>query len=242
MKGAVFTIVKNEKYFLPVWLRYYSQFFAAKDIYVLDTGSDDDSVVEDGPYNLVNLNPVYSFDVQWLLDTVKNFQRSLLVDRKYDFVLFAEADEIVVPYNRKDFSAHIAAYPAVRCIGMEVLHINEPALDWGKPILPQRRMWTRNPEFDKPLLSKIPLDWEHGFHNASPPPLVDSRLTLIHLRRIDFETCRIRLNERRNWTRPPGQARNKAWQWMLAENNFAPWFMSMNHLATPIQEVYKNVV
>ena len=33
--AAVFTIVREEAVFLPIWLRYYAAHFAPKDIYVL---------------------------------------------------------------------------------------------------------------------------------------------------------------------------------------------------------------
>ena len=43
MSRAVLTMVYNESVFLPIWLRYYSRFFAPEDIYVLDHQSDDGS-------------------------------------------------------------------------------------------------------------------------------------------------------------------------------------------------------
>jgi hypothetical protein len=244
MKGAVFTIVKNERLFLPVWLRYYSQFFASEDIYVIDNGSDDGSTSDDGRYVRVNHQSDYSFDVQFLLARVMQFQRSLLLKWKYDFVLFAEADEIVVPAASGQFAAHLARNKTVKCVGMEVLHesSSEPDLDWSKPLLAQRRGWTRMPDFDKPLLSRAPLTWEYGFHNCAEEAAIDPALVLIHLRRIDFNSCYERLCERRLWKRPPGQAANMAWQWMLSMDSFAAWFMSPNMHSMPIPERYKNVV
>ena len=35
-RRAVQTMVQNEAVFLPIWLRYYSRFFAPDDIYVFD--------------------------------------------------------------------------------------------------------------------------------------------------------------------------------------------------------------
>ena len=42
-KCAVFTIVKNENYFLPIWLKHYKRYFDNSDIYVLDHQSNDGS-------------------------------------------------------------------------------------------------------------------------------------------------------------------------------------------------------
>ena len=47
-RRAVLTIVQNEAVFLPIWLRYYSRFFAPDDIYVLDHESTDGSTSEVG--------------------------------------------------------------------------------------------------------------------------------------------------------------------------------------------------
>ena len=38
----------NEAVFLPLWLRYYSRFFAPEDIYVLDNETTDGSTERDG--------------------------------------------------------------------------------------------------------------------------------------------------------------------------------------------------
>ncbi|CAF4409086.1 unnamed protein product, partial [Adineta steineri] len=66
---AVFTICRNEKGYLPIWLRYYRRHFADKDIYILDNDSNDGSTS-----NLtVNVNRVSSekyFDHMWLVQTV----------------------------------------------------------------------------------------------------------------------------------------------------------------------------
>ena len=47
-RRAVLTIVHNEPVFLPIWLRFYSRFFAADDIYVLDNDTTDGSTDGDG--------------------------------------------------------------------------------------------------------------------------------------------------------------------------------------------------
>ena len=41
-------MVYNEAVFLPIWLRYYSRFFAPDDIYVLDHESTDGSTSGSG--------------------------------------------------------------------------------------------------------------------------------------------------------------------------------------------------
>src|SRR6185503_134162 len=47
-RSAVITMVHDEAVFLPIWLRYYSRFFAPGDIYVLDNETSDGSTAAGG--------------------------------------------------------------------------------------------------------------------------------------------------------------------------------------------------
>ena len=240
MKIAAMTIVKNEEYYLPVWLNYYRQFFSPKDIFVMDNGTDDGSTMNIHA-NVIKVISEFSFDCQRLVDMVKAMQRQLL--EIYDAVLFAEADEILVPKEHGRFDQHIKKFKVVRCNGFEVVHVmgKEPSLDWSRSILQQRGFWFHNPEYCKPLLSKVPLDWEHGFHNCNPEPPIDPNFVLIHLRRIDYEHSKMRLLERARWPRPPDQPVNKAHQWALPANEFERWFrLPFPHLM-PIPKEIRNV-
>jgi len=64
----VLTIVHNEAVFFPIWLRYYSRFFAPDDIYVLDHETTDGSTDGDGFVRI----PVEHecVDMRWLRDTI----------------------------------------------------------------------------------------------------------------------------------------------------------------------------
>ena len=92
-RRAVVTIVHDEAVFLPLWLGYYSRYFAADDIYVLDNDSSDGSTDRDGFVRVPTPHP--SVDHTWMAETLAAFQEELL-DR-YDVVLVADADEIISP-------------------------------------------------------------------------------------------------------------------------------------------------
>ena len=157
--AAVFTIVREEAVFLPIWLRYYGAHFAPEDIYVLHhvvPGGPEDSCC-DGLACNVEQRPNALFDPAWLGRVVSQKQAELL--SRYRAVLFAEVDEIVVPregslrqsveaFAREDGAE---AAPAVACTGWEMHHEfgAEPPIDLSRPLLAQRSRWHRNTLYDK---------------------------------------------------------------------------------------------
>jgi hypothetical protein len=191
---AVFTIVRDEAVFLPIWLRYYSRFFPASDIHVLDHGSTDGST-EGGAFVRVPIeHPV--IDVVWFRDKVQAYQHELL--RRYDAVLYVDVDEIVAPDpSWGTLGDYVDAFTGsiARCRGYEVIHVrdSEPPLDLSRPIMEQRFHWFANRMYSKPALAQVPLQWTPGFHECrglKQEP--DPNLYLIHLHRMDYELCRAR--------------------------------------------------
>jgi hypothetical protein len=238
---AVFTIVKNESFFLPIWLKYYSTYFRADDIYVLDNGTTDGSTTRIQA-QVIQRPSGFDFDVHFLRDTVQAFQAELLAS--YQVVVFAEADEIIVPARPGEFARHVDAHPTVSCNGFEVVHNHplEPSIDWVRPLLRQRAIWVPRPDFCKPLVSRVPLQWEFGFHSCEPFAPWDPTLTLVHLRRIDYDHSKNRLVQRCTWPRKPGHQPNHAWQWSLPdEEKFNAWFREDLSQARLIDERVKDV-
>lgn len=200
-KCAVFTIVKNESYFLPIWINHYKKYFNSEDIYVLDHQSNDGSTT-----NLdVNVIPVINelaFDHQWLVDTVQNQQVKLL--ENYECVLFAESDELVYTLEKplnliiEDFLNN-SSLTHQTCTGWEVMEKlgEEKPLEIGDKLFQHRNHWFKHPLYNKPLLSKIPLMWDWGFHTAkNVQPNREYNLQLCHLHRCDFELMLKRHEER----------------------------------------------
>jgi hypothetical protein len=232
---AVFTIVQNEPRFLPLWLRYYTRHFAPSDIYVLDHETTDGSTEDlGGSCNVIEVHRDRSFDHTWLKDTVEDFQAFLL--RSYDAVLFAEADEFVVPDpdRHRDLSAYVGALrgPAACCTGYNVVHYpDEPALDFDEPILRQRRWWHPAPRFySKRLLARAPLSWSEGFHDELNAPFVgpDPELYLVHLHRVDYEYClaRHRSVTQRKWYEEDLARELGSHYRVVAPDEFREWFFS----------------
>ncbi len=69
---AVFTQVKNEKVFLPIWINHYSQYFNTEDLYVLDHQSKDGSADNLSVNRIITKNP-YTEDNKWRVGVVEAF-------------------------------------------------------------------------------------------------------------------------------------------------------------------------
>lgn len=221
---AAFTIVQNESYFLDMWVKHYSKTIPKRDLYILDHDSktkDSLETIERHKENGVNVEKVhndFSFDHNWLKGTVQSFQEKLL--DSYDVVLFAEADEIIMPRPDRH---HYGLKPYVMerfkdknismltCLAKLVHHDhpNEPDLDLSRPFFDQRFKWCedkRRVSYNKCLICKVPLKWDAGFHllaGGMPSPPIDHDLFLIHLHYMDYRMCKKRHEEQasRNWSR-----------------------------------------
>jgi hypothetical protein len=201
-KAAVFTIVKNESYFLPKWIKHYQQYFDKADIYVLDHQSNDGST-EDLSVNVVPVINELAFDHQWLVETVQNFQIKLF--ESYEVVIFAESDELLYtldkPLNEMidDFISD-QGQQLVTCVGYEVKQDldNEATIMYTDKIFKYRDYWYRSAfHYDKTLISKIPLNWVWGFHDTiGHAKNYAYSLHMVHLHRCDFELMLERHAER----------------------------------------------
>lgn len=197
-RRAVQTIVHNESVFLPIWLRYYSRFFAPDDIYVLDNDTTDGST---GGGGFVRIPVEHeSVDHAWMVKVLGEHQAELF--GRYDAVLTTDVDEIVSPRPEcggLDQYIERMDEEYVNCLGYEILHMRdrEPAYDPRRPVLDQRRFWFANDGYDKPALATRALGWEPGLHTRSGRRMhLDPDLILVHLHRMDYEICRARHRHR----------------------------------------------
>jgi Glycosyl transferase family 2 len=225
---AVVTLVRDEDVFLPIWLRYYRQFFAPQDIYVLDHGGAD-KLADQFEFTRIPIQqPV--FGAEWQREVIQYHQHDL-VDR-YDVVLFADADEIVAPDPRSgDLGDYLDSFDQdyVTCQGYEVLHAvdDEPAFDVTRPVLSQRSSWYRNDVYSKSLLARVPMLWHLGFHHRFDlKQNIDPTLYLIHLHRMDYGICLARHQDRAAF---PRAAKDRANDWgyqnrITDPDGFRQWF------------------
>ena len=216
---AVFTVTRDEGFFLPHWLDYYGRHFDPEDIWILDHVSTDGST--DALYDrsipaqaqkarIKLLTGDTHFSPHFFLKgTVENFQKRLL-QSGYACVVFSEIDEMLVrrplvlflppaqcKYDVTQWTAsvkmchcqvpdpevyagglreYLHGFVAdknrlfVRTDGRELIELDDDPkpLDWNAPILAQRNWWAISELYSKPLISKVPLSYDPGFHLAKP--------------------------------------------------------------------------
>ena len=236
---AIMTMVRDEHVFLPIWLRYYSKFFQAENIYVLDHHSTDGSTDGDGFVRIPISQPTYG--VAWQNETVQRYQHELI--DQYDVVLSTDADEIVAPDPRhQNLGEYIDHFDQdfVTCRGYEVLHMknDEAPYDQSRPILTQRSTWYHNPLYSKSLLARVPMLWNVGFHERMDRRTnSDPHLYLIHLHRIDYDICLARHRVHSNFPQEQEDI-DKEWGYQTRITDpleFANWFYHDSCTSFPIQ-------
>lgn len=236
---AVVTIAHNEKVFLPIWWRYYSQFFPAEDIYILDHESTDGSTSGPGFVRVPVFCPVV--DWGWHRDMLQTQQHRLI--EQYDVVLCTDADELVSPHPRTgNLGDYIERFTDdfVNCRGYEVLHMksSEGPLDFSRPIFEQRFHWYFNPAYSKPLLARVPMHWHGGLHSrVDGKTRDDPNLYLVHLHRMDYDTCIARHRQRisRAWNQ---RDIDEGWGYqnrITDPEEFVRWFYQDSCSGVPIR-------
>lgn len=234
MSTAVFTIVRNESIYLPIWLNYYRQFF--KDLFVLDHNSTDGSTHGIAAV-VIPVNNSACFDHCWMRDKVQYYQKELL--ETYDTVIFTEVDEILwypLGLDKLPKGCH-------KCIGYDLIQMpEEPELNLDSVILEQRQYWQHNDYYDKTLISDIPLNWELGFHKSDPEGTLLEGLTLIHLKKMDYELARQRNEERAQWNWSQKDLENK-WGYhnRLTGEEFKKFFYNGGTIQNISEEIKKSI-
>jgi len=187
-KIAIMTMVYNESTNLPIWLRHYRRIAPGATLFVIDHASDDGSTaLLYGAHNIPL--PRHELDERDRTFFINSLQQGFL--RYYDIVIYTDCDELLVPDPAKsaklDSYLSDQAYSYASPVGINVLHIAdmEPPIDFARPLLMQRRYGQFRSTLCKPVITRIGLTWEPGFHNCDRPPNIDRNLYLFHIKQID---------------------------------------------------------
>lgn len=222
---AVFTMVRQEYFYLPVWYKYYSQHFTDKDIYVLHHKVNDEhdtcmTLLPDTVNKAEYDHPDWD-SLRWNLEVERHYRHLL---NYYECVFFTDIDEILVP-NLEKYPNGLRSYLETfqqtsnevnrKCTGIDLVQLRHndesksesesetKVYDPTQPILRQRHNGQYVSLYNKPMLSKKPFRFAIGFHDIKPDKMgrtlntrVDPDLILLHLHRYDWTFYRQRHQER----------------------------------------------
>lgn len=190
---AVFVTAYNETLMLPLCTKYYAKAFGAENVFVIDHGSDIqyESIVPKG--TVILRIPRDGMDDVLRMRLAMLLQRFLL--EIYDSVLYVDSDEFVCadPAALSGRSLRQFLLEIPHPIGVTTgynLHqrLNlETAYNPRSPVLAQRSAIVRAEAEDKPLITRVPLNWTPGFHRAAEGGHKVEGLYLLHLRWFDLD-------------------------------------------------------
>jgi hypothetical protein len=191
---------------VPLWLAHYSRQVGRENCFIVDDGSSDGSTAGLGSFNVIRF-PRCPYDPSAQSAFNSTFCSSLL--RYYDYVLYTDVDEFVVPDPK--VADTISNYcrrplpPVVSMIGLNIVHLpgEEPAWDAERPLLAQRRFVQFTSSMCKPTLIRQPVIWPPGSHSANARTIFD-HLYLFHAKNFDLAASLRRLQRTREmaWSTP----------------------------------------
>ena len=198
--SAIICPIKDEKVYITLFLEYYGRYFDAKDIYILNFGSDKDYLEKyiGDKATIINTDSNILDAYETFLEIRKTMQ-ALKKEHDYTYVLPLDVDEIIYydnpEINLKEYLANLKK-DFVTCKGYEVVHIPglQKDFDYSQKWFSQMEYWYPDTQhYNKTLISRHDLDWRIGFHLfyingdvVDRTEHVDNKLFLIHLHKHDF--------------------------------------------------------
>lgn len=192
---AVWTMIRNEDYFLKLWISYYGQFVPRENMFIIVDGAD--STLPDGLEGCQIITfPKGKVGPGWdkrRWEFLSHFASALTA--RFDLVVGGDVDELIVldPQFGEDPFAHILAdttAPVISPFAIELVHRVdlEAPLDQSRPILAQRAFGRINMWYSKPCIIRAPIRWSLGQHFSTHPELhLSQKLFLFHLRYLDHD-------------------------------------------------------
>ncbi|MFT4082385.1 MAG: glycosyltransferase family 2 protein [Nocardioides sp.] len=219
---AAVTMVRNEGRMIHKWVDYYGAQLGVDSLVVVDDNSDDGSTDALG-CRVERIAPITGDFEPARMKIVNEVGRRLL--RKHDAVIFADADEFIVPDparydDLRGFAAARLDRQAVGVMCLNVVHhvATEEALDFTRPVLAQRSLVKFIPLFCKPALKFVANPWaaaSHGLAGASFA--VDPELFMFHLKFADRDHLAEIAAHRRSMVELDGRASLTSWQFTSDE-------------------------
>ncbi len=193
--AAIWTMIRNEDFFLRTWVDYYSRFVPRENLFILVDGHDSflpDSVQGCQIITFPRSDPKPGWDNQrWTF--LSHFASSLTT--RFELVIGGDVDELIVldPTYGNDplqYLLNETDAPVISPFAIEIVHRVdlEKKLDTSKKILSQRSFGRINTWYCKPSIIRIPIRWGLGQHFSDHPVLhLSDALYNFHLRYVDHD-------------------------------------------------------
>ena len=189
---AALTMVRDDAFFLKLWLGHYGRLLGRENCYVINHGRGDEVARLAEDCNLIGIpgEAHRTFDMKrWrLLNNLVMGLRSY-----YDHVIVGDVDELVVldPVSGTDLPGFLAGVPANRVLtplGLEIIHRVELEPEAVRDrVLGPRRHARPAPHYSKPCVISTGTKIARGGHFTQYPKLhTPEHLYLLHLKFCDF--------------------------------------------------------
>ncbi len=191
---AFVTMVRDDNFFLRLWVEHYARHVPRQHLFILLDGFDQTAPDFAAGCQIITLprsTPGPGWDMRrWKM--LADFNAALL--GRFDVVVLNDVDEIIVPdpasgISLLDALARAREVGVITPFAVEVVHrydICPDPLDPTQPILRQRPHVRLNVAYAKPCITAVPVRWNLGGHRSDHPLLdLDPVLFLFHLRFVD---------------------------------------------------------
>ncbi|MGH1356764.1 MAG: glycosyltransferase family 2 protein [Thalassovita sp.] len=207
---AVVTMVRDDLFFLKIWLRHYEQIFGRENLYIINHGRGEAVAKLAEGCNIIGIpgDPHKNFDMKrWrLLNNVVMGLRSY-----YTHVIVGDVDEIVLidPQDGRSLLEFLQQSRKGRVytpLGLEVIHrIDQEAQPVTDHLLGPRMHVRLAPHYSKPCIISVGTKIARGGHFTQFDTLfTPDNLYLLHLKFCDFNEYSSAMNRRNQITQDIG--------------------------------------
>lgn len=179
-KYAVVTDAISSGFIFEKWYNYYATQFGGENIYLCTYGK------KVGEFNSYNLGRVMQIGSEYNDDSrkfkINELVRNLL--NIYDVVIRVDVDEFLVPENTiyDNLRSYLDKWmgPYITAKGFNIIEMpDDSRLNINDSILKQRKYAYQLTSMCKTAVTRLPIEWNRGFHYGNIPPKFNG-LLLFH--------------------------------------------------------------
>ena len=202
---GVVSMVRNDSFFIPKWIRYYSQQVGQENLFLFLDGFDQTLPEGFGHINVIRLPQRNLSRAKGDRNRARliSFFAKLLFHR-YDIVIAHDIDEYLVidPDCRQSFAEFFQKpikSASLSALGLDVgQHLKlELPIDPARPFLEQRSYAHVSARYTKAVVATRPLTWGSGFHRVKGKNFhIDPNLYLFHFGMVDYDLSKAKIGDK----------------------------------------------